>query len=160
YLLLQNRIYRGEIVHKGQSHPGEHPPIIDQPLWDAVQAQLAGNSTKRNAGTCTRQPSLLTGILFDRDGNRMTPSYAVKKGRRYRYYVSHPLIAKDQTERLVGLRIPAEEIEQLVTSRVRQWLVDPSNIHQAAQLADLSAQRRLIARAGEIGKNWPKSPGT
>ena len=38
YLILQNRIYRGEIVHKGQPHPGEHPPIIDQPLWDAVQA--------------------------------------------------------------------------------------------------------------------------
>jgi len=24
YLILRNRIYRGEIVHKGQSHPGEH----------------------------------------------------------------------------------------------------------------------------------------
>ena len=39
YLILRNRIFRGEIVHKGQSHPGEHTPIIDQPLWDAVQAQ-------------------------------------------------------------------------------------------------------------------------
>ena len=42
YLMLRNRSYRGEIVHKGQPHPGEHPPIIDQPLWDAVQTQLAG----------------------------------------------------------------------------------------------------------------------
>src|SRR5262249_3222339 len=33
YLLLQNRIYRGEIVHKGRSHLGEHTAIIDQPLW-------------------------------------------------------------------------------------------------------------------------------
>ena len=33
YLMLRNRLYRGEIVHKGQSHPGEHPPIIDQPIW-------------------------------------------------------------------------------------------------------------------------------
>ena len=53
YLILRNRIYCGEIVHKGQSHPGEHPPIIDQPLWDAVQAQLTGNSGGRNAGTGT-----------------------------------------------------------------------------------------------------------
>src|SRR6201981_1071549 len=51
YLMLQNRLYRGEIVHKGQSHPGEHPPIIDQPLWDAVQAQLAANTADRNSGT-------------------------------------------------------------------------------------------------------------
>src|SRR5438445_9386982 len=32
YLMLQNRTYLGEVVHKGQSHPGEHAPIIDQPL--------------------------------------------------------------------------------------------------------------------------------
>ena len=50
YLMLQNRIYRGEIVHKEQSHPGGHPPIIDQPLWDAVQAQLASNAAERNSG--------------------------------------------------------------------------------------------------------------
>src|SRR5215469_3900260 len=37
YLLLQNRTYLGEIVHKGQSHRGEHAPIIDQPLWDTVR---------------------------------------------------------------------------------------------------------------------------
>src|SRR5438477_579790 len=43
YLMVQNRTYLGEIVHKRQSHSGEHPPIIDQPLWDAVQAQLASN---------------------------------------------------------------------------------------------------------------------
>ena len=24
YLMLQNRLYRGDIVHKGQPHPGEH----------------------------------------------------------------------------------------------------------------------------------------
>jgi site-specific DNA recombinase len=80
YLLLRNRIYRGETVHKGQSHPGEHKPIIDQPLWDAVQAQLVSNAAERSSGARTRQPSLLAGILFDRDGNRMTPSHAAKKG--------------------------------------------------------------------------------
>src|SRR5205814_1899480 len=70
YLMLQNRIYRGEIVHKEQSHPGEHTPIIDQPLWDAVQVQLAGNAAERNSGALTRQPSLLAGMLVDGDGNR------------------------------------------------------------------------------------------
>ena len=83
--MLQNRIYRGEIVHREQSYFGEHEPIIDQPLWDAVQAQLACNAAQRNEGGKTRQPSLLAGMLVDRDGNRMTPSHAVKKGTRYRY---------------------------------------------------------------------------
>jgi site-specific DNA recombinase len=160
YLMLRNRTYRGEIVHKGQSHPGEHTPIIDQPLWDAVQMRLAGNTAERNAGTRTRQPSLLAGMLFDDDGNRMTPSYAVKKGTRYRYYVSHRLITKDQTKMSDGLRIPAGEIEHLVTSRVRQWLLDSGSIYQATRLSDPSTQRRLIARAAEISKSWPELPGT
>ena len=158
--MLRNRTYLGEIVYQGQSHPGEHPPIIDQALWDAVQRQLAGNTTPHTSGTRTHQPSLLAGMLFDTDGHRMTPSYAAKQGRRYRYYVSRPLITEHQTKRSTGLRLPAAEVEQLVISRVRQWLLDPGNIYQATQLPDLSAQRRLVAGAAEIGKSWPELPGT
>src|SRR5947207_6160392 len=158
--MLQNRLYCGEIVHKGQAHPGEHTPIIDQPLWDAVQARLAANTAERNSGTCTRQTSPLAGMLFDGDGNRMTPTHATKKGRRYRYYVSRPLITEDQTDGSAGLRIPAGEIEQAVTSRLRHWLVDPGSVYQAIRLADPSAQRRMIARAEEIGKSWPELPAT
>jgi hypothetical protein len=160
YLILQNRTYLGEIVHKGTSHRGEHAPIIDQPLWDAVQTQLASNSAERNTDVRTRQPSLLTGMLFDSDGNPMTPTHAVKKGTRYRYYVSRRLITKDQTDGSAGMRIPAVEIEQLVTNRVRQWLLDPGSIYNATQLADPAAQRRLVARAAEFAKSWPELPAT
>jgi site-specific DNA recombinase len=160
YLMLQNRIYRGEIVHKERSYPGEHAAIIDQELWDMVQAQLAGNAAQRNASGRSAQPSLLAGMLFDGDGNRMTPSHAVKKGTRYRYYVSRPLITKDRPERSAGLRIPAGEIEQLVAGRVRQWLFDPGSIYQAtsAWLPDPSTQQRLVARAAEIGRQWSELP--
>jgi len=160
YLMLRNRTYRGEIVPQGQSHPGEHPPIIDPPRWDAVQMRLAGNTNERHSGTRTHQPSLLTGMLFDAEGNRMTPSYAVKQGARYRYYVSRPRITQDQHEGSTALRIPAGEIEHLVTSRVRQWLLDPGGIYQSTRLADPAAQRRLIARTGEIGKSWTELPRT
>jgi DNA invertase Pin-like site-specific DNA recombinase len=160
YLILQNRTYLGEIVHKGQSHPGEHAPIIDQPLWDAAQAQLAANTAERNSGPRTREPSLLAGMLFDADGNPLTPSHAGKQGTRYRYYVSRLLITKDQTDGSAGVRLPAEEIEQLVTGRVRQWLVDPGSIYNTARLADPAAQRRLLARARELSNSWPALPAT
>jgi hypothetical protein len=127
-------------------------------LWDAVQAQLAANTAERNSGTRTRQPSLLAGMLFDSDGNRMTPTHATKKGTRYRYYVSRVLITDDETDGSAGLRVPAGEIEQAVTSRMRQWLVDPGSVYQAIRLVDPSAQRRLIARAEEIGRSWPELP--
>src|SRR4249920_84063 len=47
YLMLQNRIYRGEIVHKGKCYPGEHDAIIDETLWDNVQAILSENRVER-----------------------------------------------------------------------------------------------------------------
>ena len=160
YLMLQNRIYRGEIVHNEQSHLGEHEPIIDPPLWDAVQAQLACNAAQRNEGGKTRHSSFLAGMLFDRDGNRMTPSHVVNKGTRYRYYVSASLITKDRTENSTGLRIPAAEIEHLVSSRVHRRLLDPGSIYKStsARLADSSTQQRLVARTAEIGKHWPELP--
>ena len=158
YLMLQNRIYRGEIVHNKQSYLGEHEPIIDQSLWEAVRTQVASNSAQRNDDGNTHQPSLLAGMLFDGDGNRMTPSHAVKKGTRYRYYVSRSLITKDRTETSAGLRIPAAEIEQLVSSRVHRWLLDPGSIYKStsAWLADASMQRRLVARAADLGARWPE----
>jgi site-specific DNA recombinase len=99
-------------------------------------------------------------MLFDGDGNRMTPSYAGKNGTHYRYYVSGSLITKDRTETSAGLRLPAAEIEQLVSGRVHRWLLDPGSIYKSssARLADASIQQRLIARAADIGKCWPELP--
>jgi hypothetical protein len=90
----------------------------------------------------------------------MTPSYAVKKGRRYGYYVSRPLITQDLRKSSTALRVPAAEIEHLVTSRVRQWLLDPGGIYQSTRLPDPSAQHRLLTRAVEIGTSWIELPGT
>ena len=62
YLMLQNRIYRGEIVHKGKSYPGEHKAIVNETLWDKVQAILVnrrdlGNPTGTNEIKCLRRRS-------------------------------------------------------------------------------------------------------
>ena len=43
---------------------------------------------------------------------------------------------------------------------MRHWLLDPGSIYRATQLPDLSVQRRLVARAAEIGKSWSEVPGT
>src|SRR4029077_13695324 len=107
-----------------------------------------------------RAPALLPGMLFDGDGNRMTPSHAIKKRTRYRYYVSRPLITKDQADRSAGRRFPAGEIEQLVVSQVRQWLRDPGSIYQAisAWLPEPSRQQQLVAQAAQIGRQWSELP--
>ena len=65
YLMLQNRIYRGEITHRGNAYPGEHQPIIDEVLWEQVQAILAENRVERATGADAKQPSFLAGLIFD-----------------------------------------------------------------------------------------------
>jgi hypothetical protein len=40
--ILRHRVYRGEINHKAQSHPGEHEPIVERALFEAVQAAASG----------------------------------------------------------------------------------------------------------------------
>jgi site-specific DNA recombinase len=155
YLMLQNRIYRGEIVHKDQSYPGEHEAIIDPTLRDAVQARLAENAVERSTGIRVKNPSLLAGLLFDGEGHRMTPTHAVKNGRRYRYYVSRPLIVGARAD-AAGLRIPAAEIEQIVTNRIRRLLSEPASVFETlqAQPAEPLVQQSLMIRAAELAGGW------
>jgi hypothetical protein len=152
YLMLQNRIYRGKIVHKGKCYPGEHDAIIDEALWDNVQAILSENRIDRANGKAGNEPSLLIGILLDSHGGRMSPTHANKKGTRYRYYISRSLLGGSKKATTEGQRIPAVAIESLVVRRIRDWLNDPAAILQAVQhvASDAATQRRLIGRARHV----------
>src|SRR5271166_354125 len=119
YLMLQNRLYRGEVAHKDQIYPGQHEAIVEPELWQTVQDKLAANRRERSLAMGAEAPSLLSGLIFDSDGNRLTPTHAVKKGKRYRYYVSTALVSGGCSEHVKGWRIPAGDIEALVLDRLR-----------------------------------------
>ena len=156
YLMLQNRVYLGETVHKDKSYPGEHKDIVDQELWDAVQAKLTENRVERVNRGATGDPSLLAGLLFDDLGNRMTPSHAVKNGKRYRYYVSRPLITGSRTAAPDGRRIPAAGIERLVADRLCRFLSNDTEIFEATQSEshEVAELKRLFERAAKLSKAW------
>ncbi len=132
YTILRNRLYRGEVHHKGAFYAGNHEPIIDQVLWDKAQAQLASNVAIRRSGKSSKDPSLLAGLLYDGKGNRMTPSHTAKDGKRYRYYISNHLIAGTTKSRKTksgeGLRIAAQEIDGHVIAAIAMFLADPQKI--------------------------------
>ena len=115
--MLRNRMYLGEINHRDKSYPGEHEPIIDGRLFEAVQAKLTEN---RQGRRLRRQSSnaLLMGKLFDDRGNPMTPSYAIKKGVRYRYYVSCVLAQGRKEEAGSIPRVAAEAVERIVLDAI------------------------------------------
>jgi site-specific DNA recombinase len=154
YLILQNRLYRGEIAHKGNSYPGEHPAIVDKPLWDDVQAVLAANRVERANGERGRHPSLLTGMVFDAAGERLTPTHAVKKGTRCRYYVSTSLVTEAKRNRSAGRRIPAGNLESLVINRLRTFLADPGAIFDTVDNESHSGSERsqLIERGRQMAE--------
>ncbi len=119
YKILSNPIYVGRIAHKGLAHEGQHKPIAPQDLWDQVQQCLSDRhgalTTKR-----TRQASeaLLAGKLFDDRGNRMSPSWARKGPKRWRYYVSQAALQGDKSKAGSIVRVPAAYVEGLVADAV------------------------------------------
>jgi hypothetical protein len=64
YKLLSNPIYVGRIVHSGQVHEGQHPPIVPQELWEQVQRGLRDHlGTARTNRTRQSSDALLAGKL-------------------------------------------------------------------------------------------------
>jgi site-specific DNA recombinase len=160
YLMLKNRIYRGEIVHKGQAFPGEHAAIVDEVLWQRVQGCLEGNRIERREGDSAIEPSLLTGIVFDAHSESMTPTHAVKKGTRYRYYISRRLITGAAADNLHGQRVPASNLEALVIGRLRTFFADPVEILNAISNGEKDApmQKTLRDAAAALSARWNRLP--
>ncbi|MDQ8699232.1 recombinase family protein [Hyphomicrobium sp. LHD-15] len=156
YLLLQNRIYRGEIVHKGDVFAGEHEALVENGLWNAVAAQLNRHRHDRRIGAGSDEPSLLAGLLFDGKGQRLMASHAVKSGKRYRYYVSQALVVGARAKSPDGMRLPAGDIEALALDRLRQFFATPAKVSDAVSEFNLSAatQRVLLSKANELAKRW------
>ena len=71
-------------------------------------AQTAG-ARGRSAHQNTPDSHLLTGIVFDETGDRLSPTHARKSGKRYRYYVSSRLIGA-RKKGSDGWRVPASQL--------------------------------------------------
>jgi DNA invertase Pin-like site-specific DNA recombinase len=121
--LLANPIYIGEIRHKTQTYPGQHPAIIDRATFDAVRAKLDANTRGNNERATAAVSSPLAGKFTDEAGDRLTPSHAVRRGKRHRYYVSHRLIARSGERNIGGWRLPAAALENAVTRLIIDTLV-------------------------------------
>jgi DNA invertase Pin-like site-specific DNA recombinase len=143
--MLKNRIYIGEVVYRGEIHRGEHEPILDRALFEAVQEKLAEGAVLRKLRRSS-SPSMLAGRIFDDRGNPMSPSHANKKGVRYRYYVSQALLQNRKAEAGSIARVSAPDVEALVAKAVTKAL---RNNQEMAQTSDFAPDRDLISRRVE-----------
>jgi len=161
YLMLQNRIYRGEIVHKDTSYPGLHEPIVDQTLWDEVQAALAENRVEQTTRSKAVEPSLLAGLVYDNSGERMSPTHANKKGTRYRYYVSQSLIKRGRPKASgSACRVPAADLEGIVEDRICALLRDETAMLEVAGSTTVAMRKSLIENDYDLARRWPALPAS
>ncbi len=157
--LLRNRIYLGELSHKGSWYPGVHPPIIDRELWDKVHAILAKDGHTRSVKTKirSRTDALLRGLLYAPSGERMYPTYSRKNGRKYHYYVS-------RSESRFGAagksceRLPAAEVEGAVVAQMRTVLASPESIaavvHHIRQSGAAIDEATTVMAMGRLHDIW------
>ena len=127
--LLRNRLYIGEISHKGSWYPGMHEPIVDREIWDAVHLILDKNAHGRSVETKirTRTDALLRGLLYNPAGERMYSNYAISRGRKYLYYVSKSECKFGAAAKYYA-RIPAPDIEVAVVAQIKTVLTSPESI--------------------------------
>jgi site-specific DNA recombinase len=160
YLMLQNRIYRGDIVHQGEAYSGQHQAILDPELWQIVQDKLAANRQERSLAVGAEAPSLLAGLIVDADGNPMTPIHATKRAKRYRYYVSASLLTGDHSRAQKGMRIPAGDVEALVLDRLKAFFSSRTDIGDALTPLGLEARAfdAALRNAFTLSKRWLAMP--
>jgi DNA invertase Pin-like site-specific DNA recombinase len=158
HAILRNPIYLGKIVHRQTVFDGQHPAIIEQSLWDAVQEQLRSNRQGERSGISASHPSLLTGLVFDERGNRLTPTHAKKGARRYRYYAAGELLQDGRRAAPDALRIPAQALEDAVVQALNAWLTDESRLMHWIGGRSPSEVRRLLDVAGKAARQVREAP--
>ncbi len=160
YKLMHNRVYLGEIPHKGKSYPGAHEAIIDQALWNAAHAVLAENNRQRTSETWQRrQPeALLLGLFYTADGEKFQPAFTCKpNGKRYRYYVPNRKVRFGADASMAG-RVPAEPIEQMVLAQIHAALMSPEMVQSVWDVvrADYPeiTEPEVVLPLRQIGQVW------
>lgn len=148
--ILTNRLYLGDITHKGKVHKGNHPAIIEKSLWDRVQAIRSANRQGHEHRLHSKEKSLLAGLLVDAENRPMSPCHSNKPGKRYRYYLSQGEVQGKASKPDTLTKIPAGEIESIVTNTVNKLLGNDSHLTQA--IPDATMAQRDLAR--QWSKAW------
>ena len=133
YTLLKNPIYIGKIRRVKEVYPGQQEAIVDETIWQEAQTLLNANQATPGLKGRAKQ-HILTGLIFNADGDRLTPSSTNRHGKRYRYYIASEA-ARTKDAGLVT-RLPAADIEELVIRHIEKH-VEPDDRLTKAKLSQL-----------------------
>ncbi|WP_199797884.1 recombinase family protein [Erythrobacter sp. KY5] len=144
--LLRNRVYLGQIMHKGVAREGAHDAIVDAELFAKVQDRLDAQVRRHRSKAHRRKiKAPLAGKLFDAVGEPMSPTTSRgKSGKKYRYYVSASLQqGSGPTDADRVQRVSAPEIEKVIAAAMERWMPkdnDPFGLIRSVRLRDRGLQ--------------------
>ncbi len=98
----------------------------------------------------------MTGLVYDETGDRLCPTHANKKGRRYRYYISKRLMHRTGSTD-GGWRLPGKELDGAIARMVGDFLRDEIRIVDTLNLTGVTPDRlrtilrRAAAAADDLG---------
>jgi hypothetical protein len=96
---------------------------------------------------------MLSGLLFDSEGVRFTPTHSRKHGKRYRYYTSQAVIQNMGAKPHIA-RFPAQEIESVVVAEIYRFLRSPERFLR--EIKDGAMRDTIARRLAGLARDWPR----
>jgi hypothetical protein len=150
FYLLKNPVYRGKLVHKGQIYEGEHPAVVDEELWQAVQTQLKEKAPPRKRATNEPQNALLQGLLTDPEGRPVVPTYTSMKSGRRAYYETRKDIARRDDR--PATRFSRGSLEKHLLEHLIALLDDQHGLRRLCGMEIAAQLRTIFEMAQRLGE--------
>jgi DNA invertase Pin-like site-specific DNA recombinase len=155
--ILENPLYAGKIKHKNQLYDGQHKAIIADDIWQKTKEILGKNQSNKPSIPVSRitVAPLLKGLInCGVCGSKMIPTYTIKNGKRYRYYLCSSKAVGNNDSCTIA-RLSASEAENLVTNQVLNLLKKPEFIvHTISQSIGNLQESVVINSFKQIEKVW------
>ena len=155
--ILENPLYAGKIKHKNQLYDGQHKAIIADDIWQKTKEILSKNQSNKPSIPVSRITAapLLKGLInCGVCGSKMIPTYTIKNGKRYRYYLCSSKAVGNNDSCSIA-RLSASEAENLVTNQVLNLLKKPEFIvHTISQSTGNLQESVVINSFKQIEKVW------
>jgi site-specific DNA recombinase len=144
HALLTQQLYIGQIRHRTELYAGQHEAIVDEKIFELVQAQLRANNANRGSRVPSKSGGLLKGIIRCPECNvAMVHNVSRRKSIVYRYYTCVRAIKRGRST-CKHPSLPAAEIEKAVIDQIRI-------------IADDEGLRNEIVRQAEASVNMQKA---
>jgi len=159
YYLLSNPIYIGKVRHCGKIYEGDHAAIIDDQTFAAVQSLLRDQAPRTTAAARITDIHLLTGLIYDEQGERLRPVHTRRGNRRYRYYVSKVTVEERVPQARRGWRLAAAELERIVDEELDRLFADDRLLaDQLQHMLDADQLASAMAGAPALKARYQAAP--